>query len=165
MGENRYRLTRSIIASGLATALLGLAGCTGAVSGSPAAAPRPVSTPVAEPAERPTTTRSRVQTPPPGPGIPTVDQTAAAQYCDRPFKGALGKDMLAVVVETPGGILDCEKAAAVLFDYYAARPNPETGLPPVEIGPLTCNQVPEPDFPQVVCADEDNLIYSMWPQT
>ncbi|WP_156754714.1 hypothetical protein [Actinokineospora pegani] len=157
--------------SGLATALLALVGCAGTVSGTPTAATQQTSTPVTEPSERPSTTRSSAptrsstQTTASDPGIPTVDQTAAAQYCDRPFKGALGKDMLAVVVETPGGILDCENAAAILFDYYAARPNPETGLPPFDIGPLTCNQVPEPDFPQVVCADADNLIYSMWPQT
>ncbi|OLR90162.1 hypothetical protein [Actinokineospora bangkokensis] len=98
------------------------------------------------------------------PGIPDVDQSLPAQYCDRRFKGALGKPMLAVVVETPGGVLDCEEAASILFDYYAARREPETGLPPFEIGPLRCNQVAEPDLPQVVCADADNLIYSMWPQ-
>jgi hypothetical protein len=95
----------------------------------------------------------------------TVDENLPAQYCDRAFRGALGKPMLAVVVETPAGILDCEEAAAILFDYYAERPDPEFGLAPVFIGPLACNQGAEGRMAQVICADGDNLIYSMWPQT
>jgi hypothetical protein len=94
----------------------------------------------------------------------TVDESAPAQYCDRPFTGALGQDMLAVVVETPGGRLTCDQAAAILVDYYAQRSEPETGLPPLAIGPMSCNQVPEGSMPQVVCSDGDNLIYSMWQQ-
>ncbi|MFD4637532.1 hypothetical protein ACFWN2_09485 [Lentzea sp. NPDC058436] len=88
-----------------------------------------------------------------------------SQYCETPFTGALGKPMLAVVVETPAGRLNCDQAGAVLFDYYAQRSDPKTGLPAIEIGPMSCNQVPEGIMPQVVCADEDNVIYSMWPQT
>ncbi|SEQ89026.1 hypothetical protein SAMN05216188_106101 [Lentzea xinjiangensis] len=88
-----------------------------------------------------------------------------SQFCDRPFTGALGKPMLAVVVETPKGRLNCDQAAAVLVDYYAERSEPKAGLPPVVIGPMSCNQVAEGLLPQVVCADADNLIYSMWPQT
>ncbi|WP_018684098.1 hypothetical protein [Actinokineospora enzanensis] len=98
------------------------------------------------------------------PGIPAIDESAPAQYCDRPFKGALGKNMLAVVVETPNGRLTCDQAAAILFDYYAERRDPRTDLPAYKIGPMACNQVREPALPQVVCADEDNTIYSMWPQ-
>jgi len=88
-----------------------------------------------------------------------------AQYCDKPFVGALGKPMLAVVMETPKGRLNCDQAAAVLFDYYAERREPKTGLPPVEIGTLSCNQAVEAAMPQVVCADTESVIYSMWPQT
>jgi hypothetical protein len=95
----------------------------------------------------------------------TVDDSLPSQYCERTFTGALGKPMHAVVVETPGGILNCEEAAAILFDYYVERPEPEFGLAPYFIGPLACNQAEEGQFPQVICADEDNVIYSMWPQT
>ncbi|GGS30093.1 hypothetical protein GCM10010171_24440 [Actinokineospora fastidiosa] len=100
-------------------------------------------------------------------GLPptTVDESLPSQYCETTFEGALGKPMHAVVVETPGGVLGCEEAAAVLFDYYVERPEPEFGLEPVHIGPLACNQADEGQLPQVICADADNLIYSMWPQT
>ncbi len=97
--------------------------------------------------------------------LPTVDEGAPAQYCDDAFPGALGKPMLAVVVETPSGRLTCDQAAAVLVDYYAERRDPTPGRPPLMVGTMTCNQVPEPALPQVVCADEDDLVYSMWPQT
>ncbi|PRY42254.1 hypothetical protein [Umezawaea tangerina] len=110
------------------------------------------------------TTTARPTTTAPTPPPTSVDESAPAQYCDRPFTGALGKEMLAVVVETPAGRLDCDKAAAVLVDYYAQRSEPKTGLPPLAIGPLSCNQIPEGALPQVVCADGDNLIYSMWQQ-
>ncbi|WP_434445159.1 hypothetical protein [Lentzea sp. E54] len=99
-------------------------------------------------------------------GVPPEQyESLPSQYCDRPFTGALGKPMLAVVVETPRGRLNCDQAGAVLVDYYAERSEPKTGLPPVEIGPMSCNQVTEGIMPQVVCADADNVIYSMWPQT
>ncbi len=97
--------------------------------------------------------------------LPTIDEGAPAQYCDQPFAGALGKPMLAVVVETPSGRLDCDQAAAVLFDYYAERRDPTPGLPPLAVGPMTCNQVPEPALPQVVCSDGVDVVYSTWPQT
>ncbi|WP_447006748.1 hypothetical protein ACRAKI_09880 [Saccharothrix isguenensis] len=112
------------------------------------------------------TTTAEERTPEPDPRpVPTVDEGAPAQYCDEQFTGALGKPMLAVVVETPSGRLTCDQAAAILFDYYAERRDPTPGLPPLTIGPMSCNQVPEPAMPQVVCSDDDNIIYSMWPQT
>lgn len=115
---------------------------------------------------RTTTTEETTGAPRPAPvELPTVDESAPARYCDQPFPGALGKPMLAVVVETPSGRLDCDGAAAVLVDYYAERRDPVPGLPPLMVGPMTCNQVPEPALPQVICADGDDLIYSMWPQT
>lgn len=115
-----------------------------------------------------TTTRTTTEDADPEPTpvpLPTIDEGAPAQYCDDPFPGALGKPMLAVVVETPSGRLTCDQAAAILVDYYAERRDPTPGRPPLVIGTVTCNQVPEPALPQVVCADEDNLVYSMWPQT
>ncbi|MBB4965184.1 hypothetical protein [Saccharothrix violaceirubra] len=93
-----------------------------------------------------------------------VDEGAPAQYCERTFKGALGRDMSAVVVETPAGRLTCDQAEAILFDYYTLRPDPLFGRPPLALGPLACNQASEGQLAQVVCSDEDNLIYSMWPQ-
>ncbi|WP_329792677.1 hypothetical protein V1227_12505 [Lentzea sp. DG1S-22] len=112
---------------------------------------------------RETTTRAAAN---PLPGVqPDQYEGLPSQFCDRPFTGALGKPMLAVVVETPQGRLNCDQAGAVLFDYYAERSDPRTGLPPVEIGPMSCNQVTEGLMPQVVCSDAENLIYSMWPQT
>jgi hypothetical protein len=99
-------------------------------------------------------------------GVPPEQyESLPSQYCDKLFLGALSKPMLAVVVETPKGRLNCDQAGAVLFDYYAERLEPKTGLPPVKIGSMSCNQVAEGILPQVVCADEDNVIYSMWPQT
>ncbi|MET1074080.1 MAG: hypothetical protein ABWY11_15645 [Umezawaea sp.] len=120
----------------------------------------PTTTTPSTTAQTKTTKQETASTPPPT----VVDESAPAQYCDRPFTGALGKDMLAVVVQTPGGRLDCDKAAAILVDYYAQRSYPELGLPPLAIGPLSCNQIPEGALPQVVCADDDDLIYSMWQQ-
>jgi hypothetical protein len=97
--------------------------------------------------------------------VPTVDEGAPARYCHDAFPGALGKPMLAVVVETPAGRLTCDQAAAVLVDYYAERRDPTPGRPPLVVGTMTCNQVPEPALPQVVCTDGDDIVYSMWPQT
>ncbi|GAB2960407.1 hypothetical protein [Saccharothrix stipae] len=145
-------------------ALALVAGCSTAVEGSgsgDAAGPATTSA-EAEPTAEPTLAPTPEPTPVP---LPTIDEGAPAEYCDDPFPGALGKPMLAVVVETPSGRLTCDQAAAVLFDYYAQRRDPSPGRPPVVIGDMTCNQVPEPALPQVVCADEDNLVYSMWPQT
>lgn len=155
-------------------------GCSAVVAGSGSGEPSP-NGPTTTTA-RPTTTRPTTAAPTttvvtttasptttgPGPAPtppPTfVDESAPAQYCDRPFTGALGKEMLAVVVETPAGGLDCDKAAAVLVDYYAQRSEPKTGLPPLAVGSMSCNQIPEGAMPQVVCADDDNLVYSMWQQ-
>ncbi|MGW4116001.1 hypothetical protein ACWEFJ_34455 [Actinosynnema sp. NPDC004786] len=136
-------------------------GCSTAVTGSGSGATTTASS--ATTRSSAVTTPSDVE-PTPGP-VPTVDEGAPADYCTDPFPGALGKPMLAVVVHTPSGRLTCDRAAAVLFDYYAERREPTAGRPPLVIGTMTCNQVPEPALPQVVCADEDDLIYSMWPQT
>lgn len=131
-------------------------GCSTTVVGSGAgvvtatSTPEPTAESTAEPSPRP---------------LPTVDEHAPADYCADPFPGALGEPMLATVVHTPSGRLTCDQAAAVLVDYYAQRRDPTTDRPPLVIGTMTCDQVPEPALPQVVCADEDNLIYSMWPQT
>lgn len=156
------RATRSGV---VLVALLALVtGCSTSVTGAGAGAvtttvgagsttastPEPTTEPTAEPSPA---------------SLPTIDEGAPAQYCDDPFPGALGKPMLAVVVETPSGRLTCDQAAAVLFDYYAQRRDPTPGLAPLVIGSMTCNQVPEPALPQVVCAGEDDLVYSMWPQT
>ena len=72
--------------------------------------------------------------------------------------------MTVVVVETPNGRVNCDQAGAVLVDYYAKRPNPDPGSAPVEVAGFACNQVPEPDLPQVICADGASLLFSMWPQ-
>ncbi|MCG8927954.1 hypothetical protein [Lentzea sp. CC55] len=149
-----------------------VAGCTPEVTGSGSAADPTSSTATGttapkttaqETTTRETTTKAAAN---PLPGVqPDQYEGLPSQFCDRPFTGALGKPMLAVVVETPQGRLNCDQAGAVLFDYYAERSDPKTGLPPVEIGPMSCNQVAEGLMPQVVCSDAENLIYSMWPQT
>lgn len=165
----RTMLNRAAAPTIALVAVLGLVtGCSTTVtgSGSGSGTAVPTTTTTAEPTTttaEPTTTAVEDE-PTPGP-LPTIDEGAPAQYCEEPFAGALGKPMLAVVVETPSGRLTCDQAAAVLFDYYAQRREPTPGLPPLVIGTMTCNQVAEPAMPQVVCADEDNLAYSMWPQT
>lgn len=143
-----------------------VAGC-GPVEAIPGTAEGTGEIPTTTTTRPPTTTSTTTTTRSPATPVPplTVDEDLPVQHCDRTFTGALGKPMHAVVVETPGGILDCEEAAAILFDYYAERSDPTFGLPPIHIGPLACNQAEEGQFPQVICADEDNLIYSMWPQT
>ncbi len=140
------------------------AGCSSVVAGSGSGSGSVSSTPPETTTAETTTTTTETESTPVLVPPPVVDESAPAQYCDRPFTGALGKEMLAVVVETPAGRLDCDQAAAVLFDYYAQRSDPKTGLPPLAIGPMSCNQVPEGSMPQVVCADGENLIYSMWQQ-
>jgi hypothetical protein len=142
------------------------AGCSSVISGSgTGASPAPTTTEITETA---TTTETTTTTPAPASNVtppPTaIDEAAPAQYCDRPFTGALGQKMLAVVVETPGGRLSCDQAAAFLVDYYAQRSEPTFGLPPLAIGAMSCNQVPEGALPQVVCSDGHDLIYSMWQQ-
>ncbi|MEU4445954.1 hypothetical protein AB0K14_35680 [Actinosynnema sp. NPDC050801] len=161
----------AIAAPGLVLAALVLvAGCSTAVegSGSDAAAGSATTSATTSAEAEPTADAEPTRAPIPKPTLvqlPTIDEGAPATYCDDPFPGALGKPMLAVVVETPSGRLTCDQAAAVLFDYYVERRDPNPGRPPLVIGDMTCNQVPEPALPQVVCADDDNLVYSMWPQT
>ena len=144
------------LVTGCSTSVTGAGAGAGAVTTTVGAGSTTASTP--EPTTEPTAEPSPAS-------LPTIDEGAPAQYCDDPFPGALGKPMLAVVVETPSGRLTCDQAAAVLFDYYAQRRDPTPGLAPLVIGSMTCNQVPEPALPQVVCAGEDDLVYSMWPQT
>ncbi|MCP2273419.1 hypothetical protein [Actinokineospora diospyrosa] len=161
--------------AGLVVLLAVVTGCSTPVTGSAAGASTATTTTTKPEPTTTTTTTTRQPTKPttttkvtktkPSSTTPKIDESAPTTHCDRPFKGALGKNMYAAVVETPAGRLNCEQAAAILFDYYAARPEPKTGLPPFEIGPMRCNQVDEPALPQVVCADEDNIIYSMWGQT
>ncbi len=152
------------------------AGCTSEVTGSGSRSS--TGSPAAETTDRQETTRSQ----PPTTTTTTTTTTTGgvtalngvppeqyeslpSQFCDRPFPGALGKPMLAVVVETPGGRLHCDQASAVLFDYYRHRPEPKPGLTPLQLGPMSCNQVAEGLLPQVVCASAEDVIYSMWPQT
>jgi hypothetical protein len=144
-------------------ALLALAtGCSTTVSGSGSGSgTRAATTTTTTRAER----TSEVTAEPTPLPVPTVDEGAPARYCHDAFPGALGKPMLAVVVETPAGRLTCDQAAAVLVDYYAERRDPTPGRPPLVVGTMTCNQVPEPALPQVVCTDGDDIAYSMWPQT
>ncbi|WP_033442190.1 hypothetical protein [Saccharothrix sp. NRRL B-16314] len=161
----RTLLNRATAPTVALVAVLGLVtGCSTTVTGSGSGSG--TATTATTTAKATTTTAEDEPTPESEPEpLPTIDEGAPAQYCEEPFAGALGKPMLAVVVETPSGRLTCDQAAAVLFDYYAQRRDPTPGLPPLVIGTMTCNQVAEPAMPQVVCADEDNLAYSMWPQT
>jgi hypothetical protein len=94
----------------------------------------------------------------------SIDPDADQQYCDGTITGALGKPMQVVVVRTPAGRVNCDQAGAVLVDYYAQRPGPKPGSQPLEVAGFSCNQVPEPDMPQVICADGASLLYSMWRQ-
>ncbi|WP_157620195.1 hypothetical protein [Saccharothrix sp. NRRL B-16348] len=150
------------LATGCSTSVTGTGSGSGAVTTTVEATPSPGPGPEssAESSAEPTAASSPTPVP-----LPTIDEGAPAQYCDDPFPGALGKPMLAVVVETPSGRLTCDQAAAVLFDYYTQRRDPTPGRAPLLVGTMTCNQVPEPALPQVVCAGEDDLVYSMWPQT
>jgi hypothetical protein len=114
-----------------------------------------------EPTEEPTLRGTTDELPAP----PTsIDPAADQQYCDGTITGALGKPMQVVVVNTPAGWIDCDGAGAVLVDYYAERPDPRPGSAPIEVAGFSCNQVPEPDLPQVICADGESLLYSMWRQ-
>ncbi|ANZ41294.1 hypothetical protein BBK82_40360 [Lentzea guizhouensis] len=145
-----------------------LAGCSSEItgSGSGSSTVTPTSEATEQTSEQPTPTITSTGGVTALNGVPVEHYAAMpSQYCDQPFVGALGKPMLAVVVETPSGRLNCDQAGAVLFDYYAERREPKTGLPPVQIGTMSCNQVAEGMMPQVMCADAENVIYSMWPQT
>jgi len=152
----------------MAVALLAiLAGCTSTVSGSPAGNGQQVEQTTSqrtdETTEDTTTTTSTEDSSVPAP--PTeIDPAADQQYCDNPITGAFGKQMQVVVVNTPAGRIDCDQAGAVLTDYYAKRPDPDPGGDPIVVAGFACNQVPHPDIPQVICADGDSLMYSMWRQ-
>jgi hypothetical protein len=143
-----------------------LAGCTSTVSGAPAGSRPPDTEP------RITAGTTTGETPATGesgepdlPAPPTsIDPPANQRYCERPITGAFGKEMMVVVVETPAGRVDCDQASAVLVDYYAERPDPDPGSDPIAVAGFACNQVPYPDVPQVICADGDSLLYSMWRQ-
>ncbi len=150
----------------MAVALLAfLAGCSSTVSGSPAGST--VATPTTAPTTE-NTTEATITDEEPATSLPapptSIDPAVDQQYCDGTITGALGKPMQVVVVNTPGGRVDCDQAGAVLVDYYAERPDPEPGSEPIEVAGFSCNQVPEPDIPQVICADGDSLLYSMWRQ-
>jgi hypothetical protein len=145
----------------LATLAL-LAGCSSTVSGSPAgsAAREADTVPTTTGTTVENTTEDTSLAPPPT----SIDPAADQQYCDGRILGALGKQMQVVVVNTPTGRINCDQAGGVLVDYYAERPNPKPGSEPIEVAGFSCNQVPEPDIPQVICGDGDSLLYSMWVQ-
>lgn len=161
---------KSLIAPLLVAVLA--AGCTIEISGAGGGGTETPAASTTTETTRPTTTTTTttattttVNGPAALDGVP-VDEypSLPSQFCEQFFPGALGKPMLAVVVETPAGRVNCDQAGAILFDYYVERSDPKTGLPPLMIGPMECNQVREGILPQVVCADEDNLLYSIWPQ-
>jgi hypothetical protein len=141
-----------------------LAGCTSTVSGAPAGSrPPPTEQTITDGTTVGETTTGDSE--PDLPAPPTsIDPAADQRYCERPISGAFGREMMVVVVETPAGRVDCDQAAAVLVDYYTERPNPDPGSDPIEVAGFACNQVPYPDVPQVICADGDSLLYSMWRQ-
>jgi uncharacterized protein YceK len=143
-----------------------LGGCTTAVRGAPAGdgtAVTTTGTTSTEPTTESTSTSADDDTPLPPP--PTaIDGNATEQYCPGTFTGALDKPMNAVVVATAGGRVHCEEAFTVLDHYYQERPEPQPGSDPIEVDGYACNQVPEPDQPQVICADGVSLFYSMWVQ-
>jgi hypothetical protein len=148
----------------VATVFVLLAGCSSTVTGS---ASEGLGATTAPTAARPaTTTSTGTATASPQLAAPptSIDPGADQQYCDQAITGALGKQMEVVVVETPAGRVTCDQAGAVLVDYYAQRPNPRPGSAPLAVAGFACNQVAEPDIPQVICADGASLIYSMWRQ-
>jgi hypothetical protein len=151
-------------------AVLAVAGCSASVAGEPVGDGTTTvrstqdttagETTEDTPTDRPTTTTE------PSPAAPptAIDPNAPARYCDGTITGALGKPMQVVVIETPGGRVNCDQAGAVLGDYYTERPSPDPNSDPVEVDGFACDQVPEPDMPQVICADGVSLFYSMWVQ-
>ncbi len=150
--------------------LLVLAGCSSTVAGTASVGTAPASTRTPTTTSAPTTTTAKTAPtstqakPSLDPPPTSIDESAQLQYCDQRITGALGKPMNVVVVETPAGRITCDQAGAVLVDYYTQRPDPKPGSEPAEVAGFSCNQVPEPDFPQVICADGASLFYSMWPQ-
>jgi hypothetical protein len=111
-----------------------------------------------------TTTTSAVEDTPLPPPPTSIDVNATQQYCDQTITGAFGKPMNVVVVATAGGQVHCDEASVVLVHYYMERPEPDPASAPIEVDGYACNQVPEPDQPQVICADDVSLFYSMWVQ-
>ncbi|MBP2320363.1 PBP1b-binding outer membrane lipoprotein LpoB [Kibdelosporangium banguiense] len=137
-----------------------LAGCSSTVAGS---ASQGIDIPATVTTTTTTVTTARPATT--ARAVPTsIDPAADQQYCEQTITGALGKPMEVVVVETPAGRVDCDQAGAVLVDYYAKRPDPKPGSDALEVAGFSCNQVSEPDIPQVICTDGDSLIFSMWRQ-
>jgi hypothetical protein len=134
-----------------------LAGCTTPVTGAAAGDG-------AAPTTTTTSTTSVVDDEPLPPPPTSIDVNATQQYCPGTITGALGKPMNVVVVATAGGRVHCEEAFGVLSAYYAERPEPDPGSAPIEVDGYACGQVPEPDQPQVICADEVSIFYSMWVQ-
>jgi hypothetical protein len=149
-------------------AVLVLAGCSAPVAGEPVSGGTTTTTTTTTESTEDTTTDRPTTTEDDEPSLdapPTaIDPAAPAQYCDGTITGALGKPMQVVVVETPGGRVNCDQAGAVLVDYYGERPNPDPGSEPIEVAGFACDQVPAPDMPQVICADGTSLFYSMWVQ-
>ena len=143
-----------------------LAGCTtpvrGAAAGDDAAVTTTGTSETAGTSETTTTAPDEGTSLPPPPT--SIDMRATQQYCPGTITGALGKPMNVVVVATAGGRVHCEEAFTVLVHYYEERPEPDPGSAPVEVDGYACNQVPEPDLPQVICADDVALFYSMWVQ-
>ncbi len=151
--------------------VLSLAGCASTVSGSPSGGPPLTTTAPTTATTTPTisfsprttsttTTTTSLAAPP-----TAIDENADQQQCPTTITGALGKKMQVVVVATPAGRVSCDQASAILVDYYGVRPNPDPASAPIQVDAFACNQVPKPDFPQVICADGASLFFSMWPQT
>ena len=151
-------------------AALVVAGCSASVAGDPVSegtVTTPTESTQDSTAENTTTERpTRTEEDEPSLAAPptAIDPNVPVQYCDGTITGALGKAMEVVVVETAGGRVNCDQAGAVLVDYYAERPNPDPGSEPIEVDDFACDQVPEPDQPQVICADDVSVFYSMWVQ-
>ncbi len=156
-----------------AAAMLMVTGCATSVTGAPVSDGTTSTTESTATTETTTETATKTTTTaetteqtedPLAPPPTAIDPAAALQYCDGTITGALGKPMQVVVVETPGGRVNCDQAGAVLVDYYAERQEPDPGSDPIEVAGFACDQVPEPDLPQVICADGVSLFYSMWVQ-
>ncbi|OLF19390.1 hypothetical protein [Actinophytocola xanthii] len=166
---------RAVLARVVTGCLLAvLAACSSSVSGAPTGAERPEPTSATPTAETSTPDPSDEATEEPEPteesgtAIPapptSIDQNATQQYCQPFIIGPGNQRMQVVVVETPGGRVNCDQAAAVLVDYYAERPTPDPGSEPLVVAGYACGQVPVPDIPQVICGDGASLFYSMWVQ-
>jgi uncharacterized protein YceK len=148
-----------------------LAGCTTSVTGTAAGdGTAATSTETSETSTTSTAETTSAETTSADEGTPlpppptSIDENATQVYCDQKITGALGKPMNVVVVGTAGGRVHCDEASAVLVHYYMERPDPDPVSEPIEVDGYACDQVPEPDQPQVICADDVSLFYSMWVQ-